>query len=284
MTLAELNRYIVDQLAGHLGDGEARATARLLLEDDLKVTPTVLVTRGDRVLEPETVGRFREYCRRIAAGEPPQYVVGRSTFMGLEFNVTPDVLVPRPETAGLVDLITDDCGSRRDLKVIDIGTGSGCIAISLARALVFPSVVAADVSEPALTVAEGNARRLGVNVDFVKMDILKEPAPVVASYDVVVSNPPYIAMKEKADMEARVLEHEPHLALFVPDDDPLQYYRAIGHWSRAALKDGGRLYFEINPLYSSQLARLLADQGFTDVEILPDFHGRKRYARAVSRK
>lgn len=281
MTLGQLSRHIVERLTPVLGDGEARATARILLEDSLGVSPTVVFTRGDRPVEPETVDRFNRFCDRIIAGEPPQYVVGKARFMGLDLTVSPSVLIPRPETAGLVDMITDDYGSRPDLHVADIGTGSGCIAIALARALVFPSVVGVDISPDALEVARANSRRLAANVDFMQLDILSECLPGHDSYDIIVSNPPYIADSEKKDMEPRVLDHEPANALFVPDSDPLEFYRAIGLCGLTALRPGGRLYFEINPLFADELARLLASQGYTDVVLSRDYLGRQRYARAT---
>lgn len=282
MTLAELNASIITRLTPSRGDREARAIARMLLEDTIGATPMTVFTRGERLLEPETVARISALCGRIAAGEPPQYVVGRARFMGLDIEVTPAVLIPRPETAGLVDLITDDYAGRTDLEVIDIGTGSGCIAIALSRALPFARVEAVDISTDAIAVARGNAERLSARIDFRQLDILSEDLGRHADVDIVVSNPPYIAMHEKAAMDSGVTDYEPGLALFVPDSDPLEFYRAIGYAARRALRPGGGLYFEINPLYVSDLRKLLFSQGYVSVDILRDYLGRERFARACS--
>lgn len=279
MTLSELNGRTVTGLTASLGEREARATARLLMEDVLNVTPTTLFTRGDRVVEPETIERFDRYVQAIAAGTPPQYVVGSARFMGMELKVTPAVLIPRPETAELVDIITDRAGSRPDLHVLDIGTGSGCIAIALARALTFPRVEALDVSADALDVARGNAAALGAKIDFFRADILAYTDTPATPYDIIVSNPPYIAESERTAMEPRVKDHEPATALFVPDDDPLRFYRAIARYAAGALAADGTLYFEINPLFASQLRTMLADEGF-GCDIVRDSHGKERFAIA----
>lgn len=282
MTLEQLNRHITESLTPALGAGEARATARLLMEDVMGATPKKIFTDGGRTVEPETVERMDEMVARIAAGEPPQYIAGQVQFMGLTLKVSPAVLIPRPETAQLVDMITDDCRGRRDLRILDAGTGSGCIAIALGRALPFARIEAIDISSDALAVAGENARRLGVRIDFVRADLLSMPESTAHDLDLIVSNPPYIADSEKADMDSRVLDHEPHTALFVPDSDPLRFYRAIGHMGQSRLRSGGRLYFEINPIYAAPLADMLGDLGYTDIEITPDYLGRKRFARATA--
>lgn len=277
MTLAELNKHIITSLSPVLGDGEARATARLLLEDDLGATPTTLVMRGDRVLEPETGTRFDRYISQISAGMPPQYAVGKAHFMGMTLEVTPDTLIPRPETAELVDIITDTFGQQPDLHAYDLGTGSGCIAIALSRALPFLDITAVDISEGALSVARRNAVALKAKVNFVKADILSGMDAPATRLDFIVSNPPYIAEKEHTTMESRVADHEPAQALFVPDSDPLRFYRAIFRWAVDALKPSGRLFFEINPLYARDLVNLGAKLGF-DCEIRRDSFGKDRFA------
>ena len=200
--------------------------------------------------------------------------------MGNSYIVTPAVLIPRPETAALVDMITDHAGGRSDLRILDIGTGTGCIAISLARALPFADVDASDISAQALDVARENARNLKTKVTFRQEDILKAEPPAAPCYDIIVSNPPYIAESEKADMDARVLDYEPSTALFVPDDDPLRFYRAIAEYALKALVSDGNLYFEINSNYGPQMKEMLADKGFADIEISRDFRGNIRYASA----
>ena len=279
MTLSELNRHIIATLSASLGNGEAKATARLLLEDVLKVTPQKLLMTGDRVLEPETVRMFDRYLGRIIAGEPPQYVIGTARFMGMDLKVTPAVLIPRPETAELVDIITDREGSRSDLNVLDIGTGSGCIAIALARALVFPHVEAIDISDEALDIARQIAKALMADIDVHRQDILVPAPKVLNQYNVIVSNPPYIAESEKADMEIHVKDHEPASALFVPDSDPLRFYRAITDFALENLADDGAVYLEINPLFAPQLSEMMTAKGLV-CDIYRDSQGKKRFAIA----
>ncbi len=199
--------------------------------------------------------------------------------MGNNFTVTPAVLIPRPETAGLVDMVVDDWQGRSDLHVLDIGTGSGCIAISLARALPFADVDGMDVSDDALAVARRNAVALKAKVDFEQSDILRA-VPRAEAYDIIVSNPPYVTEQEAKDMTADVLDHEPHRALFVPDGDPLVFYKAIASYARKALKRGGKLYLEINQHFPKKMSELLSGCGFTDVAVLRDYKGNYRYATA----
>lgn len=277
MTLTELYNTIIASLTPSLGQNEAKATARLLLEDDLGVTREMLVLRGDRVLEPETVERYTRFIDRIKAGEPPQYLIGSAHFMGMDIRVTPDVLIPRPETAELCDIIIDHANGASDLRVADLGTGSGCIALALGRGLVFPHIDAYELSAPALAVARDNARKLMVDINFIQADILKGlPAPA-EPYDIIVSNPPYIADSEKPTLEPRVLLHEPAMALFVPDSDPLEFYRAIGQWADTALKPSGTLYFEINPVYAVELQQLMGRLGFS-CDLVRDAFANLRFA------
>lgn len=280
MTLEECNKLLASKLAAALDAGEARSTVRLLLEDVAFASPVDVMCHGERPLEPETVDLLLSMADRIAAGEPPQYVVGRARFCGVYLQVTPATLIPRPETEGLVDIITDRHRGGHDLRVLDIGTGSGCIAIALSRALPFARVDACDISAEALEVARGNARQLRAAVDFFQCDILHEPLPDSPLYDVIVSNPPYIARNEAAEMEPRVLDFEPHTALFVDDADPLLFYRTIARYARSALRPEGTLYFEINPLFATQLEQMLHTEGFARVDVQRDYCGRQRFAIA----
>ncbi len=259
-----------------LGTGEARAAARILLEDGLGVTPTKLALGGDRVLEPETESRYSRYVERITKGEPVQYVLGTARFMGMDFKVTPDTLIPRPETAELVDLITDRYRTTPDLRVADLGTGTGCIAIALARAMPFARVTAVDISDGALAVARENSNRLA-KITLLKADILGHLPLPVEPYNIIVSNPPYIALSEESLMEARVKHHEPRTALFVPDASPLMFYEAIAAYAVEALDPCGRLYFEINPLFVKELCAMLGRYGF-ETEIVRDSYGKERFA------
>jgi len=278
-TVKEIREGIVRTLASHVGKGEAEAMARVILEDVAGVSRTDAIINPGRVLENATAARINTIVGRVAAGEPLQYILGEAVFMGLRLRVTPDTLIPRPETAGLVDLITDRYSDAKDLQILDIGTGSGCIAIALARALPYCAVTAADISAEALAVAADNASALGAaNVKCVRLDALHLPTPAAPLYDIIVSNPPYVTESEKKDMDRRVLDYEPPTALFVPDDDPLRFYRAIAIYAQSALCPGGSLYFEINPLYATEMVQMLRSLAFEDVDISRDYRGKNRYA------
>ncbi len=281
MTVEEYYRTLRQRLAEVLPTGEADAAAAILLEDIGGYSRTKLFTDGDRSISDFISAKIDAAVAKIIAGEPVQYAVGRALFMGNSYTVTPAVLIPRPETAGLVDIITDRAAGRSDLRILDIGTGSGCIAISLARALPFSRIEAVDISTDALAVARRNAAGLRVGIDFVQEDILHAMPPTMPCYDIVVSNPPYVTDSERSGMDARVLHYEPASALFVPDNDPLRFYRAIARYAAAALVSDGGLYFEINQNFGPQMQRLLTDEGYTDIEILRDFRGNNRYAIAV---
>lgn len=219
--------------------------------------------------------------RRLEAGEPVQYVVGSTTFCGHTLSVQHGVLIPRPETEELCRWIIDstDCNRARPLRILDIGTGSGCIAITLALDIQGADVTAWDISETALDVAQRNAIATGATVVFDRRNILDEPTADEPLFDLIVSNPPYICNKERADMHSNVTDYEPHEALFVPDDDPLLFYRAIARYARCALCPGGRLYLEVNPLTVAPLCTMLPDVGFDDIEQRNDSFGRQRFIR-----
>lgn len=279
-TVDSLYRGIIAEMTPSVGGDEARSAADIIFEDVLGYDKVKRVTSGDRTLEDFTVAHVDDIVRRFVCGEPLQYLIGRARFYGLDFKVTPAVLIPRPETAGLVDEIVADADDRSDLRVLDCGTGSGCIAIALARNLRFPTVDAIDISDDALAVARENAADMGVNVNFMHAEMLAMKAPSAPVYDIIVSNPPYICDKERGEMESRVLDYEPAKALFVPDDDPLRFYRAVAGYAVKALKPSGRLYFEINPLYVSQLRTMLGGAGFDDVTITRDYKGNYRFCAA----
>lgn len=270
------------QLAPRYGDREAAWIVRALLEDTMGWNSTDIILKGDYEFNVHTVTRLSDMVERISGGEPVQYVTGRAPFHGLMFKVSPAVLIPRPETDMLVDMIVSDAAGRRDLGILDCGTGSGCIAISLARNLPFARVKAIDKSPEALSVARTNGNDLGVKVDFELADMLSLPSSDNDMYDIIVSNPPYIAEHERISMERHVIDHEPGMALFVPDDDPLVFYREVAGYAHHALKPDGRLYFEINPLYADQLAKILHPL-FEDVNITRDSQGLLRYAIATRR-
>ena len=285
MTLAELNTLVTDRLVPSLGRREAEATSRILFEDILGIDRTTLLVRGaERTVEPETVDRFCRFADRIAAGYPPQYIIGKARFMGMDFKVTPDTLIPRPETAELVDLVTDYVATRTDargLRILDIGTGSGCIAIALARAIPFADIDAVDISDRALAVAKENNSALHTNVSFFRADILSDPISL-DDYDIVVSNPPYIAESERADMAPRVKDYEPSTALFVPDTDPLLFYKAIVRRIVSADRVPV-LLFEINLLFADRMKELCSANSL-DCDIIRDSFGKERFAKCTPRR
>lgn len=219
---------------------------------------------------------------RLILGEPIQYITGNARFYGMNFNVGPGVLIPRPETGELVDWIVDDAKGKEDLDVLDIGTGSGCIAVSLAGVLAFPHVTAIDISEVALKFAEENSRKLKAKVVFLNADMYKW-MPEPEAFDVIVSNPPYIHPDEAVDMEVRVKDFEPHEALFVTADHPIRPYRRIEEIARCGLRSGGHVYLELNPKFAEEVAAYYKDKGWEDVEIRMDSYGKKRFMKGAKR-
>lgn len=263
------------------GEGEAKAIARMVYEVRYGLTFTDLCIGKDTQLSADDQAELEEIAQRLERHEPIQYVLGKAEFMGKWYDVEPGVLIPRPETEELVRWIVL---KETPATVLDIGTGSGCIAITLAAMYPKATVTAWDISEKALEVARANAIRLKVNVSFQQVDILSEsPLPLEGDgggFSIIVSNPPYICNKEREAMEQNVLDYEPHTALFVPDDDPLLFYRAIAEYGNKALKSDGWLYFEINPLYAEPLRELLSTMSYHDLEIKNDQYGKQRFIRA----
>lgn len=279
-------RTLCARLATTYGDAdEARDVALLLLERGFGLTLTDVALGRIAELSNEEAERLKTMTEQLEHNEPIQYVLGEAEFCGRTFMVNPSVLIPRPETEELCQLIIHDwdkpfCGLQppAPLRLLDVGTGSGCIAITLRLGLPCSEVTAWDVSADALITAHENARRLHANVSWQLQDALCAPADE-ASWDIIVSNPPYIIEREREAMRSNVLDHEPDLALFVPDNDPLRFYRAIARYASCALKPAGRLYFEINPLFVDELTAMLQENGFTSVDVFEDFRGKKRMMR-----
>lgn len=262
------------------GNGETEAIIRIMFHY-LKGWNTVdIIMHEDASLSPFIKSEIDAILKRLVKHEPIQYITGEARFHGMEMKVTPDVLIPRPETDELVDIIVSDAGETEDLRVLDIGTGSGCIAIALARSLRFPTVTAVDISDAALAVARENASNLKANVSFIKEDILTVSPEGI--FDIIVSNPPYIDESEKSGMEPNVLDYEPKIALFVPDDNPLLFYKRIAEIAVRKLSPAGKLYFEINPRHADELSRYLTDCGFDDVQVIRDSFGKLRFIRATN--
>ena len=280
MTLRQLREYITKELTPAVGGTEASAMAAVIMEDVLKADSVTIALNPEREVEPENLSQVESITRRVIAGEPLQYILGSTFFHGLRLKVNKGVLIPRPETSALVDIVCDTVGKRSDLSVLDVGTGSGAIAVALARELPFSSVTAVDFSDIAVATTQANCEALGVkNVKVMKRDILAAGLPA-AEYDIIVSNPPYVEPCEKASIDSRVLDYEPHSALFVPESNPLVFYRRIVNDASEYLKLGGWLFFEINPRQADNMKALLKHNDFEMVEILRDYTGKNRYAVA----
>ena len=270
---------IRDALRENYPDTEALALAKMLLVEVFGFSTLELYGGKDKEISGKHRDVLDEMIRRLKKNEPIQYIIGIETFGGLTFEVNQNVLIPRPETRELVEWIVEDCQLEDPCKILDIGTGSGCIAISLAKLLGQAEVEAWDVSEGALQVARRNAERNQVDVLFRKMDVLGD-VPEGMLYDVIVSNPPYIAEKEKPQMEHNVLDWEPSIALFVPDEDPLLFYRRIAQLGGSMLKKGGSLYYEINQAYGQETMGMLASMGYQSIELRKDVWGNDRMVKA----
>ncbi|MDE7190568.1 MAG: peptide chain release factor N(5)-glutamine methyltransferase [Muribaculaceae bacterium] len=272
-------KHIREVLVPRFGKGETEAMIRLIFHHLKGWNATDMVINSDKELSEYTRGKIDEILERVLKGEPIQYVTGEAYFYGMDLIVTPDVLIPRVETQELVDFIVKKYDGVSDLKILDIGTGSGCIAIALARNLPFAQVTGIDISEKALAVAKENGKKLKANVNWVKADVFNF-SPAADSFDIIVSNPPYVMMSEQRDMEVNVLEHEPWVALFVPDDDPLRFYRRIAKMGIDALKDGGTLWFELNAQLADETAKLVKSLGYEDVTLERDIAGKWRFIEA----
>ncbi len=296
-----------EALSPHYETREVKAITRLLLEEVCGLTYTQIVMQADDPLPDDQRKKLADMATLLAQGIPVQQVLGYTWFCGRKFGVSSDVLIPRPETEELVNMIVENfvqksvdnpeitdsrsvetSSDNAVYNLVDIGTGSGCIALSLAQDIKGAFVTAVDLSTGALTIAESNAKSLGINnVKFVQTDILKEETEDFSTelstglYDAIVSNPPYICQSEAQEMESHVLDHEPHLALFVPDQDPLLFYRAIAKFALRHLKQNGGLYFEINAAYGSETSQLLRELGYHNVTLHQDFTGRDRFVLAT---
>lgn len=274
MTRLEFRQRFVQALSPLYDGREVQALFRRYVEKRLGVEYYLFLLDMD--VPVDLPNDWETELDRLASGDPFQYVMGRTEFCELSFKVTPAVLIPRPETEELVTTIVAENRERAGLSVLDIGTGSGAIAITLAKKLQGATVVALDVSEDALKVAGENAAYNSVSINFLRFDIL-DNAPLPGRYDIIVSNPPYVPERDRVLMHQNVLDHEPALALFVPDDHPLLFYEAIASKAAVALNPGGRLYFETHEEFHSELKQLLENYGFVNVECRLDMFGKPRF-------
>ncbi|HVF98164.1 MAG TPA: peptide chain release factor N(5)-glutamine methyltransferase [Flavisolibacter sp.] len=296
MNLREAGKYITQQLAAVYDEGESAAIARLVLEDCAGGTKKHLPANDQLNIGQEAEKKIARYISRLLLHEPVQYILQKAPFYGMELYVDKSVLIPRPETEELVDWIVKDvkasgkdvfqkddatADKTTELKVIDVGTGSGCIALALKKAMPKAEVWGCDVSEEALNVARRNGSALDIRVDFQGVDFLDEAQQKqLPSVDVIVSNPPYIPQKEIAEMSPNVTNYEPHTALFVPDDNALVFYKAIAHFAKKRLHENGNIYMEIHENLAGVVADLFTNEGYS-VEVKKDMQGKDRMVKAA---
>lgn len=275
----ELKRELTKMLSGPLGD-DAKAAVNALLCDFWGWDFTTLALNLDKEVEDADADSLRKMALRLATHEPLQYVTGRCEFCGIGLHVGPGVLIPRPETEQLAELVVKMSEGKEGLRVLDIGTGSGCIALALNKLLNKPKITAIDISPEAISIARHNT--IGTDIDIRQVDILSLRPQEIEAFDIVVSNPPYVLESERAEMEANVVDHEPRLALFVPDEDPLVFYRQIaGLCADGLLRDGGIIAVETNERLTGEVAKLAAEAGLSNVATLKDYLGKERFVSAT---
>jgi len=280
MKLLDIKETFVRELNGMYPEQECVSFFNILIDFYYQVSRLQLAVNIN--LEVQDYSKMLEALVLLKQQVPIQYITGETLFYGLHFCVTKNTLIPRPETEELVDwIINTNCKLEKPIRVLDIGTGSGCIAIALAKHMPKAQVYAIDVSKEALKVAKNNTEKNNVSITFLEQDILAPDASNMdalldVNFDVIVSNPPYVRYLEKKMMHANVLNNEPHLALFVADDDPLKFYQAITKFAKAKLKTKGTLFFEINEYLGTEMKNLLQTEGFKDIDLKQDFFGKDR--------
>ena len=280
LRIIEVNRiakHIKENLGSYYPAGEVAAFTRVIATEILGIPQMTFFLKENVELTHEQEATLEDAIKRLQKYEPIQYIQGYSDFCGLRFKVTPATLIPRPETSELVEWVASEATGNE--RILDIGTGSGCIAVSLANKMPQSEVTAWDISNEALAVATENSRSNGTEVLFEQVDILSN-RPEEKQFDIIVSNPPYIKENEKSAMHSNVLDWEPHTALFVPDSDPLLFYRTIAKKGLTLLKPGGTLYFEINRAHGAETADMLADYGYNNIELRKDFADNDRMIKA----
>ena len=294
MKLIELKHIFHQELDGIYGKDEVQSFFFLLTEDYLDISRVKLALEPNTTITKSEVDTFFKVLERLKNQEPIQYILGETEFYGLQFKVNKNVLIPRPETEELVDwIIKSHVEQSRNIEekinILDIGTGSGCIAISLAKNLPEAQVFALDISEVALEIAKENADRNSVEVKFIKADILESSLwedvalRQMGFFDIIVSNPPYVRELEKQEIKPNVLDNEPHLALFVEDNNPLIFYKAITNFAVDKLKPNGSLYFEINQYLGRETEQLLKDVNLKNVELRKDIFGNDRMLKGTKK-
>jgi release factor glutamine methyltransferase len=277
----DIIRAAIARITPELGEREASAVMQRLMEDKYGITRMAVALDPAMALSESQIVSLHKDLQKLEAGMPVQYIIGFTWFSGLRFSVAPDVLIPRPETQELIEIAANLLQNHPAPKVIDIGTGSGAIAISIKNLLPAAKVVATDFSKTALELARKNAHLLGLEVTFLQHDILKDPWPFGDQPDCIISNPPYIPVGERNGMQKQVKDYEPIHALFVEDTDPLLFYRKIGETGLEHMNPGAFLLFEIHSLLAFETAELIQKQGYINVEIHQDLHGKPRFLKAI---
>ncbi|MBT3559751.1 MAG: peptide chain release factor N(5)-glutamine methyltransferase [Flavobacteriaceae bacterium] len=273
MKLASFKKEFLESITPLYNNDEARSLYYMLCEEYLALSKSKLIIAEDIDLSVEKTNHLYNCLERLKKNEPIQYVLGNTKFCGLNFFVNESVLIPRPETEELVNIILKN--ELGDKTILDIGSGSGCIAISLAKYYPNAKVTALDVSKDAIDLSKMNAKENDVNLEFINADILNYKSD--KKYDIIVSNPPYVLEEEKKHMSKNILDYEPELALFVKNDDPLQFYKAILEFAKNSLNKYGKIYFEINEKYKDEIKRLTYDYGYSNIECKEDLFGRNRF-------
>ncbi|MBC5994264.1 peptide chain release factor N(5)-glutamine methyltransferase [Pontibacter cellulosilyticus] len=281
-TVQETRQYIRENIQEAYPEPEAGAIAQRLLEHVLQKSKLELSLKKDKPLTQEQEEQVKQAVTRLQESEPIQYVLEEVYFYDLDLFIDKRALIPRPETEELVDLVVKEHAGQRGLHVLDICTGSGCIPLALAANLNVEQVYGLEVSNGALEVAQINATKYNLPVRWLHQDVF-EPVQSIApaSLDILTSNPPYVLEMEKEQMRANVLKYEPHLALFVLNNDPLRYYKRITELGLDLLKEGGKLYFEINERYGQEVKQLLLESGYKSAEVIKDLFGKDRMVKAV---
>lgn len=279
-TIRDIRRYLSDELAELYPETEISAFTSIIIKTVLKLPKLHTLALPETSVSGKQSGEIIRICRELKKGEPIQYILGETSFYNCLIKLNPETLIPRPETEELVDLVIKENRGFTG-KILDIGTGSGCIAIALAVNLPGAKIAGIDISEEALAIAKENALLNRAPVDFFRADIFNIVPGLFNGTDIIVSNPPYIRDSEKSQIARNVLHFEPHSALFVPDSDPLLHYRAILELAENILKREGKIYFEINEAMGDQAAELIISYGFSGVEIVRDLNGRRRFAKGI---
>lgn len=274
LSLRNLYREVLDSMYDR---EEIDALWKYSLEDKLSVK-TDLKDLAEPVLTESNLNTIIPVLERLITGEPYQYIIGEVIFYGCKLNVDKRVLIPRPETEELCELVLNENDTTKALSVIDLGTGSGCIPIALKSKAKCWKIDAIEVDEGALSLAKQNAKLNNLEIGFQKLDLLASQTSNLKSYNIIISNPPYIAEKEADKIKENVLVHEPHLALFIKDEDPLLFYRKMLDIGQKSLEKGGKFYFEFNEQYGPEMIELMEQKGYSDIRIVKDLSGKDRFA------